>query len=1113
MSAENVVINFVGDTSALQPVENALDGIIAQSGEVGTAWTKASAAMTNQTKESVTSTNKLSKSIEQMIVATKSMDKVAIGGAYKETLKEIKNELGLTNKEIVKFLNDAKKLVEIQVGDPNTLEDIDQMKLGIEVINQQLLELGNFEGGTLLEFIKSLKNQLLGLKAAGKENTSEFTNLREEIVRLQNEYNNTNKELKNLGSDTKGIDGVISLAGGVASGFAVAQGAAALFGDENEEVQKALLKVNAAMSFLQGLQGIQNVLQKESAASLLFASGARTTQTAAVVAETVAEGANVVATEAATVAQVELNTAMSLNPVGLLIVGILAAVAAFSAFGDEVESSVDRIERLQKKAEDVYTALQNLSKVNQFAVDREVEITKNKELVNVLEAQNTSIQNINQQKKIGIGLENDKLKDELSNIESVKDISEDKNQFVERELAIKSQIYSNDQAQLVLDIETNKVLAERALKSNSANADAEVAKRKLAIIQNQIDSIASIKAISDAEIEAIKRKKQEDLNPANQLTAGEIAKVNADANLAIAENRKALSQKLLEIDTAGIEAKVLLAKKGSEDEYQARLLFLQNEQQTLLAATKVTKNDKLKIEADFYVKKKALDQEFAVKKLENEISYFDANIAEFGLSENRKLELTIRRLDKQRDLEILQAEDNAAKIAEINAKYDLQNIEANKASIANVLADNLKTVDAFSGISNAANEKILTQDKSTFDQRVAASKQLLSNKLLSLDLEASAEKKKLAVGLEAAGDDINKRLFAQHEYDVAVQLINNQRSAAAIKSEEETTAATLKEIEKRTVSLQNVFSIVQKGLQATLGNSPLTTALTDLQNFGVQAQDVFAKIKAGTITSAEGFKQLAGSAIASMQEITNQLFADNSAQRAATLQDTLSILDEQKNKELSNKNLTEQQKAEIDKKYKDKERQEKIKAFEAEKGAKKEQAIINGLLAVTNVWAQNAGNPILAAILTALTVTTTAIQVAKISAAKTPKFFKGKVGIEGPGTTTSDSIPAMISRGESVINAKATNKWKQALEAINNNQFESYLASHFTKLAMPQIPEGLIAGQNGLQIDYEKLALAIAGKIPEPTYIQNNIDESGFQRLVIKNGNKTEYKNQRYSMT
>lgn len=54
-----------------------------------------------------------------------------------------------------------------------------------------------------------------------------------------------------------------------------------------------------------------------------------------------------------------------------------------------------------------------------------------------------------------------------------------------------------------------------------------------------------------------------------------------------------------------------------------------------------------------------------------------------------------------------------------------------------------------------------------------------------------------------------------------------------------------------------------------------------------------------------------------------------------------------------------------------------------------------------------------------------------ISTVKAAKFAQGKVNIHGAGTGTSDSIPAQISNGESVINAKATKMFAPILEAMN----------------------------------------------------------------------------------
>lgn len=56
---------------------------------------------------------------------------------------------------------------------------------------------------------------------------------------------------------------------------------------------------------------------------------------------------------------------------------------------------------------------------------------------------------------------------------------------------------------------------------------------------------------------------------------------------------------------------------------------------------------------------------------------------------------------------------------------------------------------------------------------------------------------------------------------------------------------------------------------------------------------------------------------------------------------------------------------------------------------------------------------------------------------RTPaRFAKGVLNLQGPGTETSDSIPSMLSRGESVMTAKETRRSLGLLEAIRENRID-----------------------------------------------------------------------------
>jgi len=53
-------------------------------------------------------------------------------------------------------------------------------------------------------------------------------------------------------------------------------------------------------------------------------------------------------------------------------------------------------------------------------------------------------------------------------------------------------------------------------------------------------------------------------------------------------------------------------------------------------------------------------------------------------------------------------------------------------------------------------------------------------------------------------------------------------------------------------------------------------------------------------------------------------------------------------------------------------------------------------------------------------------------------FFSNGGSVTGPGTGTSDSIPAMLSHGEFVVKAKQANKFRPLLQAINNDSLPKF---------------------------------------------------------------------------
>lgn len=104
------------------------------------------------------------------------------------------------------------------------------------------------------------------------------------------------------------------------------------------------------------------------------------------------------------------------------------------------------------------------------------------------------------------------------------------------------------------------------------------------------------------------------------------------------------------------------------------------------------------------------------------------------------------------------------------------------------------------------------------------------------------------------------------------------------------------------------------------------------------------------------------------------------------------------------------------------------------KAAALAQVGINIAESITKALAQE--GPILGTILASVSTAIGAVQAAAIRSAP-ENFADGVIGLQGPGTETSDSISANLSRGESVMTAKATKAYAPVLadmeRSVGNN--------------------------------------------------------------------------------
>jgi primosomal protein N'' len=158
---------------------------------------------------------------------------------------------------------------------------------------------------------------------------------------------------------------------GVAGGFGAVQGAMALFGNESENVQKTLLKVQSAMALSQGLQSlgesidsfknlgavIKSTTLYQTAYNFVMGEGVAVTktttvatveQTVALEAEAVATTEVAVATTGATIALRLFRAALVATGIGAIVVGVGMLIEYMTSLSGATEKARIEKEKLDK---------------------------------------------------------------------------------------------------------------------------------------------------------------------------------------------------------------------------------------------------------------------------------------------------------------------------------------------------------------------------------------------------------------------------------------------------------------------------------------------------------------------------------------------------------------------------------------------------------------------------------------------------------------------------------------------------------------------------------------------------------------------------------------------
>lgn len=289
--------------------------------------------------------------------------------------KSVEYEILLKNGQFSKAAKESEKLIhDVGSAVADTGSEYDKLSPHGKQVADNLREIAEAQNSSsksaesLRTQLRNVKKELEAMEMAGKSGTEEFRQLQEHAGKLQDVMSDVNAQTRIMAHDQRGIQGVISGITGLSGAMSAAAGVVGLFGEENENLQKIMLKVQSVMAITVGLQQLQATLDKDSAFRLVTLNGlkewwaavvaksssAEAGEVATLTANTVAQGANAVATTAAGAAATAsagafkvLGVAIKSIPgIGWILAGISAVIAAATMLVNKHKKNADETKRL-----------------------------------------------------------------------------------------------------------------------------------------------------------------------------------------------------------------------------------------------------------------------------------------------------------------------------------------------------------------------------------------------------------------------------------------------------------------------------------------------------------------------------------------------------------------------------------------------------------------------------------------------------------------------------------------------------------------------------------------------------------------------------------------------
>ena len=263
------------------------------------------------------------------------LDKVA------QSIDEVGNEFTNLNKAIELSKKKLSTMKEGSAEFKKLQQEIKASEIAVQNFGKSTGSLKSELKGMKAE-IANLSITLGALEKAGHKGTDQFKMLEAQMLRLRGEageledtLGDVSDEVRRSGSDTSGLDKTVGAVQAVGGAFQAVMGVQALFGSENEDLQKTLVKLNAVMAITTGAQQFfSEALKKDS---LLYPI------------VTKLQNLWSVAIGTSTGALRVLRVALASLGIGLIIAGITLLVQNFDKVKEKIISILNTLGRLGGK--------------------------------------------------------------------------------------------------------------------------------------------------------------------------------------------------------------------------------------------------------------------------------------------------------------------------------------------------------------------------------------------------------------------------------------------------------------------------------------------------------------------------------------------------------------------------------------------------------------------------------------------------------------------------------------------------------------------------------------------------------------------------------------------